>query len=441
MTVIRREDIARQVEHGIDPSGILFHYEERLLRAFSGDEAAMVSEFLAMDECESLFSLGLVRFRPAEITLEGFDLVVEVDRVPVRSYAPEWPTRMLAEAALLLLRLARALHKLGFVLKDAHPWNVLFDGTRPVFVDIGSIQRLSDSSVSFAWLAELRRHLLVPLALHSVGAHGLADAVVREHRPLGAKGLFDVSLVRHMLPLGVSLRYLRNRRDPERLYGSLIQWVEGLDTQGRKMSWSNYDQKEIAVGQQEDYDPKKRAVDDFLKQLPPGRVVDVAANMGWFSELACSYGHEVTAFDVDDRALGVLYQRAVDGSLPVLPLRMDVVWPQGSYGMGLAYADAYERIQGDTVMAVAILHHLARNYGVRFEFVARVFDRLARDAAIVEFIPREDVHVAKWPLAQEGWYHMDGLIAAMRPYFPRVSVLPSSPEPRRMLLFQRAEAT
>jgi len=51
--------------------------------------------------------------------------------------------------------------------------------------------------------------------------------------------------------------------------------------------------------------------------------------------------------------------------------------------------------------------------------------------------PREDAHVAAWPLAQEAWYDQDHLVRAMRPYFPEVDVLPSSPEPRQMLLFRR----
>jgi hypothetical protein len=428
------EQVSRASRPSVDPDGILFDHDGRLLRAFRGEAAERLRH---LEDRERLWELGLCRFEEVPVSVEGFDLVIEVERIQPVTYPQEWPTRMLKEAALLTLRLHRELLKQGLALKDAHPWNVVFSGPRPVFVDLGSIA--SRTTHALLRVVEFRREMLLPLQLSSWGLHGPAERITREHRAV-AKKLWDMRPLKALIPPALSIAWLRHRSSPEALVDALIEHVSSLDASGRKMTWSSYDQKPIDVGARELYDQKKRTVDRMLGTLRPGTVLDMACNLGWFSELAVSHGNAVSALDVDDFALGVLYDAAAARALPILPVRMDVLWPTGSFGMALAFDDAYTRLQADTVMALAVLHHLCRNQHVRFELFAKVLDRLAREAAIVEFIPAEDVHVSRWPLATQPWYTIDHLIACIRPYFPEVDVQPSSPEPRKLLLFRRTAA-
>ena len=43
----------------------------------------------------------------------------------------------------------------------------------------------------------------------------------------------------------------------------------------------------------------------------------------------------------------------------------------------------------------------------------------------------------EWPVAADPTYDVDHFVRSMRPYFPRVQIRPSSPEPRLMLRFDR----
>ena len=52
---------------------------------------------------------------------------------------------MLRDAALAILTLAAELAERGLTLKDSHPWNVLFHGTRPVWVDVTSVGPRDDA--------------------------------------------------------------------------------------------------------------------------------------------------------------------------------------------------------------------------------------------------------------------------------------------------------
>ena len=76
---------------------------------------------------------------PPEIQ-EQWHGFLEHKRVAIISYPYEWAFGMLKAAALLQLKLTAAAIKEGFTLKDASPYNVQFDGKKPVFIDIASFE-------------------------------------------------------------------------------------------------------------------------------------------------------------------------------------------------------------------------------------------------------------------------------------------------------------
>jgi hypothetical protein len=430
---IRLRDVIGTMPAGIDTRGVLFEFDGTLHRGFNGAEARLVEKILESPWLEELFDAGLVRFRRSNLSLENHDLVVEIERVPVVSYPTEWPTVMLREAGVMIARVGAALarHELG--LHDAHPWNVLFDGTRPLWVDLGSIVEAKE--VSKAWMWEYRRHIVLPLAVHSIGLRQLGDAIQRTHFR-GWKARLDARSLR-ILPVRY-WRLGRLRRDPVRFFQHLASYVEGMPDRGASTAWSGYEQGHgVDVGDHVRYNGKERAVDELLALVAPGTLIDIGANAGWFSRLAVAHGHSVVAVDTDDPTLGALYLGARRDRLPILPLLMDIMWPSGSYGLGLGYAAAPDRLRCDTALALAVLHHIVGRQGVTFGAFAKAMDSFARQKVIVEFIPRDDAHVSRWQLAHEPWYEPERFIAAMAPYFRHVRSVPSSPPPRVVMLFER----
>jgi hypothetical protein len=302
-------------------------------------------------------------------------------------------------------------------------------------VDLGSIAPVA--RVDDAWTREFRRHVALPLALRSAGWHSMADLVWRDHPGTGIKSYWEPRPIRDAFPFGYG-RLARGSREPARFFAKLEELLGGQDVPARSGEWSRYSQAPgVEVGDKVAYDGKQLAVDAFLATAPAGLVLDVGANAGWYTELAAQHGHQVIALDTDDVTLGRLYARARRLDLPVLTLRLDAMWPTGSHGMALAYPSATERLRAETTLWLAILHHLVGRQHLSFEVVARTIDALTGSMAIVEFVPREDRHVRTWEIAGEPWYDVDNFIVAMRPYFPIVEVLPSSPDPRVMLRFQR----
>jgi hypothetical protein len=301
-------------------------------------------------------------------------------------------------------------------------------------VDVSSI--VSSADVSTLWEREFRTHIVVPLALHAHRLHALADAVAAEHRVLRAKRALDARALRAFYPPRYA-RLRRNWRKPITYFESLVRYLEDLPAVPTQSDWSDYQQSPDArVGHPETYNQKQLAVDTYLRSFDGARVLDVGANAGWFSELAVALGHEAIAIEPDDFTASSLFTKAHDRGLPILPLKLDVMWPLGSHGLGLAHPAAPDRLRCDASLWLAILHHLSRN-GYTFETISRIVDMFTRTSALIEFVPRDDIHLRGWALANEPWYTMENFVSAMAPYFPEVTVLPSTPAPRVMLHFRR----
>src|SRR5437588_10946040 len=83
--------------------------------------------------------------------------------MPFPSVPYEWPPGMLCAAATLTLDFAETLTDEGLGLKDASPYNVLFRGSKPIFVDLLSFERRDPNDPTWLPLAQFVRTFLLPL--------------------------------------------------------------------------------------------------------------------------------------------------------------------------------------------------------------------------------------------------------------------------------------
>ncbi len=97
----------------------------------NGEAAQTLEEFLRTRTAKEAVESG----RLISSTRLAGDLY-EHERIAFPSYPYEWPPEMLSAAGLLTIELAQSAIKESFGLKDASPYNVLFCGSRPVFVDV-----------------------------------------------------------------------------------------------------------------------------------------------------------------------------------------------------------------------------------------------------------------------------------------------------------------
>ena len=173
---------SRLVSSFRDPSGKVVLYGKRVIRIVSEAGMPDLTIFLASHIARKLQDEGLlVRTVPLEpgetrrlladpaFSDTAGDLrgsIYEHERIPFPSYPYEWAPEMLYAAGQLTLDLARQLLEEGYGLKDGTPYNVLFRGPQPVFVDVLSFERRNPSDPIWLSYAQFVRTFLLPLAAH-----------------------------------------------------------------------------------------------------------------------------------------------------------------------------------------------------------------------------------------------------------------------------------
>jgi hypothetical protein len=147
-----------------DPDGSLSFEEAAVHRSLR--EPLNDSHFLRSALARRWMADGrLVKFEIAD------PHTVIAERLPFVTHPSEWSDAQLHAAAQLTLQLQTEAVMEGFDLKDASAWNIIFDGTRPMFCDLLSLVPFG----SRKWWAagQFARHFVVPLALsRRRGLHG-----------------------------------------------------------------------------------------------------------------------------------------------------------------------------------------------------------------------------------------------------------------------------
>jgi ribosomal protein L11 methylase PrmA len=129
----------------------------------------------------------------------------------------------------------------------------------------------------------------------------------------------------------------------------------------------------------------------------PGDVLhDLGANTGRFSQLLARAGRYVVAHDIDEAAVERHYQAGTTAkNESVLPLLLDLASPSPGLGWALdERMSAVERMSGGTVVALALIHHLAISNNVPLDRLAAFLARIA-GGLVIEFVPKDDSQVRR----------------------------------------------
>jgi len=156
-----------------DPSGYVFRHAGRIHRALDARAAA---DLESLRECGSLDRLVADRLvvpttfvaSPLLETLSaghpGFARFLEHATIDPITYPYCWTVSMLADAGALTLDLQLRLLETGHSLKDATAYNVQFVRTRPLFIDLASIERPPRLDIWVA-LGQFQQMFTYPLLL------------------------------------------------------------------------------------------------------------------------------------------------------------------------------------------------------------------------------------------------------------------------------------
>ena len=164
-----------------DTNGRVFWWKGELYRGISPERKDLYNKLLEPGIVQNLIKKGLlVETEVSSFSMNDYPLVLKHRVVPFVSYVYEWPSLMLKDAALALIEIAMELAKEGLSLQDAHPWNMLFNGSKPIYVDFGSIAPARPDTL---WRAadEFYRFFVYPLQLMSHGYSRIARWLLHDY--------------------------------------------------------------------------------------------------------------------------------------------------------------------------------------------------------------------------------------------------------------------
>jgi hypothetical protein len=402
-----------------DPSGFVFSHGGTLYRQVNRVFADEYDACTASGLYDALARERLlIPHQPADLGLAltpEAHAVIEPQRVPFVSYPYEWSFGELKDAALLTLQVQLRALDHGFILRDGSAYNVQFVDGRPTFIDTLSFERYRDGAPWGAY-KQFCEHFLTPLMLMAT-RDARSGLMLRDHldgvpldiasQLLPARTWGDPRTLLHVhLHARAQRRYadatvstvVRGRTMSKSalvaLVGNLAGAVERLSWRPEGTQWADY------VGATNYSDAaaatKEVLVRHFVARTRPTTVWDLGANTGVYSRIARETASTVVAFDVDAAAVERNYRqvRARDET-GMLPLVMDLTNP--SPALGWAHQERMSlaaRGPADTVLALALVHHLAISNNVPLERVASYLAELG-NSLVIEFVGKGDSQVQR----------------------------------------------
>jgi hypothetical protein len=404
-----------------DPSGRLFRHNGAIYRTCSTPALETLTRARDIGLIDTLVGAGLlVPSQLVHAEAEGLapgdvgGMVVKQPQLPFVSYSYEWSFSMLRDAALTTLRALDLCLDKGFVLKDATTFNVLFEGTAPRLVDVHSLEPRVEHTL-WAGYAQFCRAFLFPLLLTAYKGidprpallAGLGEVPVTE--VAGAFGLRDRLrpgvLVNVTMQAQLERRFAGRAEDVRNASSGVKYPLAALRTQVTKLralierlagpkadSWTDY--VETHSYDADGVKAKEAFVSRALAEAGPRVVIDLGSNTGQYARLARSTGARVVAVDVSAPSVDALYLKSA-GDLELSPLVADLTRPTPAIGWRLIERKGLlERLRGDFVLALALIHHLRISGGIPLAEVVGLLTDLA-PTGVIEWVGREDPMVKR----------------------------------------------
>lgn len=407
-----------------DPSGYVFYYQQQPFRAIQQEPFLIIDDMRQSGLLQRLIDQNFII--PTDIIQSNTPLYqtlqeklpeeshfLQHTKIPLVNYPYEWSVSMLADAAILQLRLQLDLISNGYSLKDASMFNVQFIGSKPVFIDILSLEPIQKKELWIA-LGQFCQMHLFPLLLKYYKNISIQNSLLGNINGITVEDIYRVfgfwGSLRPALLLDVFMQNMaqraatkNNERLKERLaHGGtsttpqelnlkrMVRKIEKLASKyAYKGHWADYVNTNTYT--QESEAQKLQYIDNFMQKYNPATVLDLGCNTGQYSFQAQSYGAKVIAVDSDHDSVDLLYQRAKKEKADILPMCIDIANPSPAIGFCNQERKSFmERVSAEAVFALALIHHLLITSRVPLTDICDFFARLTSRYLIIEFVGRDD---------------------------------------------------
>jgi ribosomal protein L11 methylase PrmA len=410
-----------------DPAGGVFFYKNGVYRSVTCDSAKFYQNFVNSEFFNELVSKKyFVPSKQVELNSDstitqkfGFrKKYFEHDLIEFLSYPYEWADSMLIDAGIHTLDLQEKLLQENLSLKDATPYNVQFNFSKPIFIDLCSVEKVSKNGV---WIAynQFCQTFLYPHLMSKFSVYDMRSIFLSHMEGLTFEQTYAALKLRPFWRLGLIIDYLfpaiflklkQNKnlnigQKPISINRTVnnsaqiqMHTVKRLKKQLLKSSpkkltgqWIHYT-KTFSYSEEE-YSVKKEFIDSLLHKVMPSRVLDLGCNIGDFSIIAAKRGCKVISLDYDNDCINYLYNTSKNANYNILPLCIDISNPSPSIGWFNKERPSFlKRVTSkfDCVFALALIHHLLITRRIPLMEVFHLLKDLTSNYLIIEYVGKED---------------------------------------------------
>lgn len=335
--------------------------------------------------------------------------ILEPQFLPFISYPYEWTASQWKEALLNLLKINSLCIEYGIILKDATPFNFSFLNGQCIFIDTLSFEIYQDGE---PWTAyrQFCESMLGPSALAFFNdvvwirmmqsfINGWPLQMISANLP--AHTWLNSSLLFH---IHLHCRFSKKNNNKKQathlskekllvLWSLIEKSVRGWNKKSNTKVWVDY--YDTGILSKQYFDHKLQIVTEWLKDVHPKNVIDLGANNGVFS-IAASYNtNNVIAVEFDHDCVEQLRIKVKKENIEnIETVYADITQPSAAVGWDNKERNALvQRLRGDMVLSLALIHHLCISANIPIHFVADLFANMTTRYALVEFIPRSDPKV------------------------------------------------
>ena len=458
-----------------DTNGRVFNWKGQIYRGLTARSTPFYLDLFERGIIPQLIAQNLlIETEITPLQVEKFALILKHRLIPFVSYPREWCDLMLKDAALLHLDLCWELARHDLVTKDAYPLNILFDGVKPIFVDLCSIE-LAANYPLWTEYDEFYNLFVNPLHLMRQGKGRIARWLLHDLE-LGVLTQDVRALTRDSTSAsGILVRRLASSTLAAKSYlphklltiARKIQqktqrvWSSSSNSKGDRLALFERIRQEVAEielpplntvsfnssssthsdrdrhNSIEPFDEHKsvdRAVNNILAELKPQSTLNLDSDrQGIYSLMAVNHSKRVVSFHTDDLSARQLYLEAKTKNLSILPLLMDFNSPN----CGLSnewYSPANERLQCELALALNLVEKLVFKNKLDFDRIVTRLAKFSQRWLVVEFVPRVDRDLVHY-----GWYRLDYFMEILNKHFRRVDIVVSTPDFQLLLCEKMGE--
>ena len=400
-----------------DPSGFIFEFNSLYYRCIKISYKKEYDFLMSSGLYQELSSKKLmVRHEeiilPVQAEKDTYKIIIP-EQILFISYPFEWSFEQWKDILQVFLEINRICISYGMILKDATPFNFTFHNGYPIFIDTLSFSFFSEET-SLIFYKQFCESMLGPIVLiHYNGSiwsrlfassiNGYPLAFIS--RQLDYKTYLNPIVLVH---IHLHARYTNNKLKIKKkkngmskvkvlfLLDSIKEAVKTWQPviQNKNNEWKNY---YIEITGQGYLQNKKRTIERWLSNIKPMQVVDFGSNTGQISLIAEKYSESVISIDSDEACINEFYSKIKTlNSKKISCIVGDIM--QISPGVGwnnLERLPLINRINPDTVLALAIIHHLCIVNNLPISLFASFINSITQKFAIIEFISKEDPNIQK----------------------------------------------